>query len=128
MIDEYFASKKRISNTLNRAFAKKFEENQGYFSIEEMKDVLSEITSIYRGVESTQYAFPASSDIQIGKLYLYTCTSGKNTYDLNVNNFITACQRYGFDAPFPFLHNCRNKRPKSSLNEEKSAEMEKVSN
>jgi len=48
--------------------------------------------------------------MQIGKLYLYTCTGGKNTYEFNVNNFLAACQRYGFDAPFPFLHNCKSKR------------------
>jgi len=39
-------------------------------------------------------------------LYLYAVTSGKNGYDFNLNNFISAAQRYGFDAPFPFLHMC----------------------
>jgi hypothetical protein len=74
-----------------------------------------------------QYSFPLSSDIQLGKLYLYTCTSGKNTYDLNVNNFITACQRYGFDAPFPFLHSCKSKKHKEDSNEDKSVEINKAS-
>ena len=72
-----------------------------------------------------QYSFPLSSDIQLVKLYLYTCTSGKNTYDLNVNHFITACQRYGFDAPFPFLHSCKTKKHKEDTHEEKSVEMVK---
>jgi hypothetical protein len=126
MLDEYLASKKRISNTLNRAFAKKYEENQGFFSIDEVKDIFTDVAAIYRAGESQQYSFPINSEVQIGKLYLYTCTSGKNTYDLNVNNFITACQRYGFDAPFPFLHNCRAKRAKEEGEEPKLLEKAKL--
>lgn len=92
--------------------------------MDEVKDLFTEITPIYRAGESLQYGFPIASELQIGKLYLYACTSGKNTYELNVNNFIAACQRYGFDAPFPFLHNCR-KRQKEEPEEERAVETAK---
>jgi hypothetical protein len=38
-----------------------------------------------------------------------------------VNYFITATQRYGFDAPFPFLHNCT----KARKNKEESKDITK---
>jgi hypothetical protein len=65
-----------------------------------------------------QYRFPITSDLQICKLYLYAATSGKNGYDFNVNHFITATQRYGFDAPFPFLHSCSKIRKNKEENKE----------
>jgi len=61
---------------------------------------------MYRTASDMQYKYPIDSKLQLGKLYLYTATSGKNSYDFNVNYFLTTCQRYGFDAPFPFLHIC----------------------
>ena len=114
MLDEYFSTKKRICNNLNKLFSKKFEENQGYFSIDDLKDLFSELSTIYRPGNETQYRYPLKSDLQLGKLYLYACTSGRNGYDLNATNFISACQRYGFDAPFPFLHLCSKKKTQES--------------
>jgi len=61
---------------------------------------------IYRTASDMQSRYPIDSKLQLAKLYLYTATSGNNSYDFNSNHFITACQRYGFDAPFPFLHVC----------------------
>ena len=92
--------------------------------MDEVKDLFTEISPIYRAGDSLQYAFPINSEVQLGKLYLYACTSGKNTYELNVNNFIAACQRYGFDAPFPFLHSCR-KKGREEPEEERAAESAK---
>jgi hypothetical protein len=37
---------------------------------------------------------------------LYAVTSAKNGYEISSTSFINACQRFGFDAPFPFLHTC----------------------
>lgn len=105
-LDEYLATKKKICTSLTRSFSKKFDENQGYFSIDEMKDLFTDQLHLYRAGDEMQYKFPIKSDLQVAKLYLYTATAGKNGYDFNVNNFIASVQRYGFDAPFPFLHSC----------------------
>lgn len=75
-----------------------------------MKDLFSEHSHLYRAGEDMQYRYPIASDLQIGKLYLFTATAGKNGYDFNVNHFIASVQRYGFDAPFPFLHQCPKMR------------------
>jgi len=65
-----------------------------------------------------QYRYPITSDLQVCKLYLYAVTAGKNGYDFNVNHFITAAQRYGFDAPFPFLHHCpKTRKPREEARE-----------
>lgn len=71
-----------------------------------MKELFWEQSSLYRAGDDMQYRYPIRSDLQVAKLYLYAVTSGKNGYDLNLNHFINATQRYGFDAPFPFLHAC----------------------
>ena len=112
IVDEYLNSKKRISGQLNNAFSVKFEQNQGFFSLEEMRELFVELQHIYRSGESMQYGYPIRSQMQVAKLYLFSCTAGKNGYDFNANNFVQACQRYGFDAPFPFMHNCQKGKRK----------------
>ncbi len=95
-----------------------------------MKELFSEFAYLYRAGEDMQYRFPIKSDLQIAKLYLYTVTAGKNGYDLNANNFMAATQRYGFDAPFPFLHVCskikKQKEESEELFKEKVVEISSV--
>ena len=75
-----------------------------------MKDIFLQLAYIYKAGEDSPFKFPIKSELQIGKLYLFAVTAGKNSYDLNVTNFLTSVQRYGFDAPFPFLHSCPKTR------------------
>lgn len=82
-----------------------------------MKDLFTEQAFLYRAAGDMQYRFPIRSDLQLAKLYLYTVTAGKNGYEFNLNHFILAAQRYGFDAPFPFLHSC----PKGKRNKEENS-------
>ena len=83
-----------------------------------MKDVFLELAYIYKAGDDGPFRFPIKSDLQIAKLYLFAATAGKNGYELNVNHFISSVQRYGFDAPFPFLHSCpKMKRAKTESNQ-----------
>ena len=121
ILDEYFATKKRICGMLSRSFSRKFEENQGFFSIDEVKELFLELAYIYKAGDDSAAGFPIRSDLQSNKLYLYAATAGKNGYELNLNHFLTSVQRYGFDAPFPFLHHC----PKIKKHKEESQQLKR---
>lgn len=47
-LDEYFAVKKKCSAVINRAFSKKYDQIQGFFSLDEMLDLFNELGPIYR--------------------------------------------------------------------------------
>ena len=87
-----------------------------------MKDVFLELAYIYKAGEDGPYRFPIKSDLQISKLYLFAATAGKNGYELNVNHFISSVQRYGFDAPFPFLHSCPKMKRAKTENHQQQGE------
>jgi hypothetical protein len=117
ILDEYLAAKRRICGVLSRCFSRRFEENQGYFSIDEMRELFSEQGQIFRAGDDLQCRYPIRSDLQVARLYLYAVTAGKNGYDMNLNHFIASAQRYGFDAPFPFLHLCPKTRTREDSRE-----------
>ena len=48
---------------------------------------------------------------------MYAITSYKNGYEINGNSFVQACQRYGFDSPFPFVHVCYKNKTKPQKEE-----------
>ena len=102
-----------------------------------MKEIFLELAYIYKAGEDSPFRFPIKSDLQIAKLYLFAITAGKNNYDLNITTFISSVQRYGFDAPFPFLHQCSKmkkvktesrelQKEKVKLSEEEEKEKESV--
>lgn len=69
---------------------------------------------MYNAGEQFSQKYPVESQLHIAKLYLYAITSGKNNYEITSTHFLQACQRYGFDSPFPFLHSCQKKAIKSA--------------
>ena len=90
-----------------------------------MKDIFLELAYIYKAGEDSPFRFPIKSDLQIAKLYLFAVTAGKNSYDLNISHFITSVQRYGFDSPFPFLHQCPKMKKMKTETQEKQKIKEK---
>ena len=68
---------------------------------------------MYHAAEQFPQKYPVESPLHLAKLYMYAITSGKNDFQFTSTAFVNACQRYGFDSPFPFLHSCP-KRIKSS--------------
>ncbi len=74
---------------------------------------------MYNSAEQFNQKYPVESQLHIAKLYLYAITSGKNNYEITSSNFLQACQRYGFDSPFPFLHSCpKAKKAKSEQHQQ----------
>jgi hypothetical protein len=78
-----------------------------------MTALFNDLNHIYKNSNDFSQKYPIDSQLQICKLYLYAVTSGKNGYEMNGNYFIQACQRFGFDSPYPFIHACyKNKKNK----------------
>lgn len=107
-MDEYFAGRRRNLSAISKAFSKLSENVQGYFSLKEVTAVFKEFDSMYAQGTGFQMKYPAESAVQLAKLYLYSITSAKNNFEINGKEFLVACQRFGFDCPFPFLHVCSN--------------------
>jgi len=105
-MDEYFAGRKRNLSTISKTFSKMSETVQGYYSLKEMTMVFREFEGMYSQGSGFQMKYPADSAVQLAKLYLYSITSAKNNFEINGKEFLVACQRFGFDCPFPFLHIC----------------------
>lgn len=105
-MDEYFAGRKRNLSALSKVFSRFSENVQGYFSLKEITSIFKEFESVYSQGTGFQLKYPADSPIQLAKLYLYSITSAKNNFEINGKEFLAACQRFGFDCPFPFLHVC----------------------
>lgn len=112
-MEEYYSVRRKMTNQITRSFSKINEKIEGYFSIEELMDVFDEFSKMYNAGDQFAQKYPVESPLHLAKLYLYAVTSGKNDYQLTTAYFIQACQRYGFDSPFPFLHACP-KRQKSA--------------
>ena len=117
-MDEYFISRKKISSSLGKSFIRLKEQVEGFVSIDELLTVFNDMSKIYNAGEQFPQKYPVESPLQISKLYLYAITSGKNDYEISSPEFLQACQRYGFDAPFPFIHNCKTKAKNEEVKEE----------
>jgi hypothetical protein len=107
-MDEYFATRKRNLSLISKIFSRMSENIQGYFSLKEVTSIFKEFEGVYSQGTGFQLKYPADSVIQLSKLYLYSITSAKNNFEINGKEFLNACQRFGFDSPFPFLHVCSN--------------------
>jgi hypothetical protein len=68
------------------------------------------MNSLYKKCLDPNQLYPIQSEMWIGKLYLYAITSGKNNYEIILNNFLNSVQKFGFDIPYPFIKNLNNKK------------------
>ena len=78
ILDEYFAIKKKNNALISKAFSKMYDKNKGLFSIGELSDLFDCLNSMYKKWENPVQRYPITSELYIGKLYLYAITSGKN--------------------------------------------------
>jgi hypothetical protein len=58
---------------------------------------------MYKKWDDSVQKYPAQSELYLGKLYLYSITSGRNNNEITLNNFLMSAQKYGFDSPYPFI-------------------------
>ena len=112
-MEEYYSVRRKMTSQISRYFTKINDRVSGYFSIDEIMDIFNEFSRIYTAGEQFPQKYPVESPLHIAKLYLYAITSGKNDFQMVSANFLQACQRYGFDSPYPFLHTCPKRSVKS---------------
>ncbi len=98
-IEEFKSKKKANQKNLSREFMKRFQEQEGLFNTDEIdKIVQSCIPSIS---QSAFIKYPAL--ITIRRAFLYALVCGDNGFEINTQEFIAACNRYGLDNPWPIV-------------------------
>lgn len=105
-MEEYFAVRRKMTAQISRSFSRVSEKVSGFASIDEILEIFNEFSRTYNSAEQFNQKYPVESQLHIAKLYMYAITSGKNNFELVSHHFVNACQRFGFDSPFPFLHSC----------------------
>lgn len=101
--EEYIEARARNINKISKTLASFFTDDKGetVLSLDEIitmiKTVLNNDTSPLPG-----YVYPQA--LSIARSYLFSLTSGKNSYSITINNLLTALARFGIDSPFPFIN------------------------
>lgn len=119
LMEEYFESKKRANKMIAKQFQKIFEQENGIYSIEDVKKICREVTTQKSYLEGQ--SFP--SDPTLGKLFLYALTSARNKFDLASKEFMISCSKYGLDCPFPYIRSAARSGDATALGKQEDVSL-----
>eukprot|EP00347_Sterkiella_histriomuscorum_P022955 403336507 len=98
-LEEFVARKKKNQKTLTKMFVKQFQEQDGIFSFEEIKNICKAV----QPEDSFSPIVSYPSDIIYSRTFLFSLTSGKNTFEITSKDFLEAAFRNGIDNPYPTI-------------------------
>ena len=78
---------------------KKYQECEGLFNTEEIDKIA--LACIPVTSHSAFVKFPGVTTFR--RAFLYALVCGENGYDINTQEFIAGCNRFGLDNPSPFI-------------------------
>ncbi len=78
---------------------KKYQEQDGLFNTDELDKIV--LACIPSTSQSAFVKFP--SFITIRRAFLYALVCGDNGFEINTQEFIAACNRFGLDNPAPIV-------------------------
>lgn len=117
IVDEYFELRKKNLRSLAKSFGKAYEGEHGLFSLEDIKQIVSEVVDVDSGVEGQTFA----GDLHKTRLFFFALTATKNKFDIINKDFLVACSKFGIDCPYPFF------QPSAKISQDKIAEGLEVS-
>ena len=97
--EEYKAKRKSNQKALSKEFMKKYQEQEGLFNTEEIDKI---VHSCIPPVSPSAYVKFASM-VSIRRAFLYSLVCGENSFDINTQEFIAGCNRFGVDNPSPIV-------------------------
>ena len=100
LLKEFIDCRARILKNLKAKYFKLYEVEKGFIRTDQFKKIYFDIRKDYQtNVEGWEHP----CDIYLDRALLYSLTSNENTLNVEVNNFATACHRFGLDSPFPVV-------------------------
>ncbi len=73
---------------------------KGNISVEQFRAIIVETKKDYQ-ITVEYYDHPNGA--YLDRAFLYSLTSNENSPTLEVNDFVSACHRFGLDSPFPIV-------------------------
>lgn len=99
-METYFEVKTRNVQVLTKQFYKQQNSGEGVFSLDEIYSMVSDIIDVESPLPG--YAYP--KELSVCRAFLYSLTSGKNSFGVAYKDFINGMARFGIDCPFPFIN------------------------
>lgn len=112
IVDEYFELKKKNLRLLAKSFGKAYEGEHGLFSLEDIKQIVSEVVDVDSGVDGQTFA----GELHKTRLFFSALTATKNKFDIINKDFLMVCSKFGIDCPYPFF------QPTAKITQDKIAE------
>ena len=112
IVDEYFELRKKNLRTLAKSFGKAYEGEHGLFSLEDIKQIVSEVVDVDSGVDGQTFA----GELHKTRLFFSALTATKNKFDIINKDFLMVCSKFGIDCPYPFF------QPTAKISQDKIAE------
>jgi hypothetical protein len=101
--EEYLEAKTKNINKISKSLTPFFNDDKGE-TVLSLEEIFSLIKQVLNNDISPLPGYMYPSALHIARSYLFSLTSGKNSYSLTVNNILTAITRFGIDSPFPFIN------------------------
>ena len=98
-LEEFKAKKKSNQKTLSKEFMKKYQEQEGLFSTEDVDRIM--LSCMPATSPSVFVRYPAA--LAFRRAFLYALVAGDNAFDISTPEFIAGCNRFGLDNPSPFV-------------------------
>eukprot|EP00347_Sterkiella_histriomuscorum_P013232 403365504 len=97
--EEYKSKRKANQKNLSKEFMRKYQEQEGLFNTEEIDKIVQMCMPSIS--PSAFIKFPGV--ISIRRAFLYSLVCGENSFDVNTQEFIAGCNRFGIDNPCPIV-------------------------
>ena len=98
-MDEFLLKKSKNKKVLTKGFVKYYQEQDGVFNIDEIKDIAHGVIP-----EETRSVFVRfAGEVCILRAFAFALMAGKNSYDITNKEFMEGCSRFGIDNPIPFI-------------------------
>mmetsp|Transcript_29921 Transcript_29921/g.29098 ORF Transcript_29921/g.29098 Transcript_29921/m.29098 type:complete len:140 (+) Transcript_29921:1241-1660(+) len=97
-LEEFREKKRKNQKQLTKLFVKQFQEQDGIFSFDEIKNICN---SLQQDSFSPICSFP--KEVSYSRCFLYALTAGTNGFVISSKDFSEAVSRLGIDNPYPTI-------------------------